>query len=157
MNTDTLVAVGDMSSRKTEKFQNGNWIDVEDIPADGTRMYHHAVLFYAGNFYNFGGVTRFTEQLSSIFCLNGVSWTWSNVGQMISPRYGHAVISIENRFMVVGGVQADGNLAVAVPALKHEVCTLNNGFFSCTAFNSSLTNFYNTPVLYHVDKNYRTC
>ena len=50
-----LVAVGDYSSKKSEKLENGVWSEIEEPPVDGWRMFNYAALFNAGSHYFFGG------------------------------------------------------------------------------------------------------
>ena len=135
-----LVAVGDSSSKKSEKFQNDIWSDIEDPPIGG-QMYDYDVTFYDGNYYYFGGVSS-----SRIICLNGTSWTWSSPGQLNSSRSGHEVISVGNIFMVVGGWSVE----------KNEACILENGKITCNELSTSLSG-YLTPILFLVDENYRNC
>ena len=136
-----LVAVGDYSSKKGEKFENDIWSDIEDPPIDDTRFLDYDVTFYDGNYYYFGGVSS-----SQILRLSGTSWTWSNAGQLSSPRSNHGVISVGNTFMVVGGRSTE----------KNEACTLENGEITCTQLSTSLSGYLD-PILFHVDENYRNC
>ena len=108
-------------------------------------MRWYVVIFYAGNHYYFGGNS--SGWLNSILRLSGSSWTWSNVGQLNSPRHTHGVILVGNTFMVVGGAGTK----------KNEACNLNNEQFTCTELSTSLTNYGYTPILYLVDKNYGNC
>ena len=105
-------------------------------------MRWYVAVFYAGNHYYFGGT-----RLSSILCLNGSSWSWSNAGQLNSSRNGHGVILVGNTFTIVGG---EGTL-------RNEACLLFNGQFNCTELSTSLTNYSWRPMLYLVDENYANC
>ena len=121
-----LVAVGDESSKKSEKFEADNWSDIEEPPLEISYMRWYVAVFYAGNHYYFGGTA-----LSSILCLNGSSLSWSNAGQLNSSRNGHGVILVGNTFTIVGG---EGTL-------RNEACLLSNGQFNCTELSTSLTNY----------------
>ena len=54
-----IDAVGSYSpgNRKSEKFENGNWTDIEESPV---ALSHYAVVFSADSFYYFGGYRRST-------------------------------------------------------------------------------------------------
>ena len=142
-----LVAVGSYfpDNKKSEILEDGNWKDIEEPPVD-VRFFQYAAVFYAGNFYYFGG-NGDTRQLSSIFRLNAASWNWLNVGQMNSPRLGHAVTLVDNKFMLIGGAGVKAN----------EACILDNDEFICEEKSSTLTNYALTPLLYVVNDGYETC
>ena len=142
-----LVAVGSNfpDNKKSEIFEDGNWRDIQEPQVDGA-LNRYAAIFYAGNFYYFGGYGG-TGLLSSILRLNAASWTWSNVGQMSSPRVGHAVTLVENKFMLIGGSGIQPN----------EARTLDNDKFTCEEKPSSLTNYGWRPLLYVVNDSYGNC
>ena len=140
-----LVAVGDQESKKSEKFENDIWSDIEDPPIDNTRLWLYGVTFYDGNYYYFGGFGN-----RQILCLNGTSWTWSNPGQLNSPRINLGVISVGNIFMVVGGQ------TIGQPTKNNEACILENGNITCTELSTSLSG-YRSPILFLVDENIRNC
>ena len=131
-------------TKKSEKFENGNWTDIEEPPVRSISYY--AVVFHAGNFYYFGGRDNTGTHLRSILCLNAASWTWSNVGQLNSGRLAHGVIQVENKFMVLGG---DGTK-------RNEACILSNGYFTCEEKGPSLT-WYNLPLVFLVNGTYGNC
>ena len=141
----SLVAVGDSYHNKGEKFENGNWSDIQEPPVN-ERFMGYAVIFHGGDHFFFGGFDG-SNYLDSIFRLSGSSWTWSNVGQLNSVRRGHGVILANNKFTVVGG---DGNQ-------KNEACLLDNEQFTCTELSSSLNGYRWWPILHLVDENYGTC
>ena len=145
INLAVLVAVGDNYDRKSEKFEADNWSDIQEPPVPGIDMFHFAALFHTGNHYYFGGHSA--GRLASILRLDGNSWTWSNVGQLNSPRWGHGVILVGNTFKILGG---DGTF-------RNEVCLLTNEQLTCTEQTSSLTDYVYTPVLSLVDDNYGNC
>ena len=89
-----LVAVGDDESKKSEKFEDGSWTDIEEIPVSGSSMRWQVAVFYAGNHYYFGGWSNGIGFLNSILRLSGTLWTWSNVGNLNSARLGHGVILV---------------------------------------------------------------
>ena len=90
----SLVAVGDSGRKKSEKFQDGDWSDIQEPPIDGVRMRGYAVIFDGGNHFFFGGWND--SELNSILRLSGSLWTWSNVGQLNSPRVGPSAILLEH-------------------------------------------------------------
>ena len=109
---------------------------------------YYAVTFYDGNFYYFGGFN--SGALDSILCLNADSWTWSNVGKLNSARFGHGVILVDNKFMVIGGESLTQN------TLPNEACVFTDGQLSCTEQSTSLTNYKSTP-LFLVNHSYGDC
>ena len=156
----TLVAVGSLTNKKSEKFEDGKWSEIKEPPVY-QNYWLYDVTFNSGKFYYFGGEDGSLSNqrpLSSILCLNAVKWTWSNVGQMRSPRHNHRVILIDNTYMVIGGVQGDLNNKNRVPLKKNEACLLKKGKFACEEKMSSLNNDqYNGFVLFPVRDNYRNC
>ena len=142
-----LVAVGSYSppSKKSEIFEDENWRDIQEPLVDQRYYAFYAAIFYAGDFYYFGGTDG--NDLSSILRLNAASWTWSNVGQMNSPRWGHAVTLVGNTFIIIGGFGTQPN----------EACTLNNDEFTCEEKSSTLESYFLTPLLYVVNDNYGNC
>ena len=91
-----LVAVAGADSIKSEKLEDDIWSEFEEPPVDGTRMYDYAVIFLGSSHYYFGGYADGYVVVDSILRLQSASWTWSNVGQMNSARYAHAVISVNS-------------------------------------------------------------
>ena len=145
-----MIAVADFNGKESEKLQDGIWSDIEEPPVDGG-MYLYAVVVQGSSHYYFGGYYVSADGsnvgLDSILRLQSGSWTWSNVGQINSARYGHAVILIGQKFMVVGGGQKKYN----------EVCMLYNGRFNCTELSSSLSSYAYSPILFSVPDSYRYC
>ena len=140
----TLVAVGskDPNNKKAETFEDGVWTDIQDAPVT-SYLSDCAVIFYAGNFYYFGGYGN----ESGILRLNAATWTWSSVGQLNSGRYGHGAILVDNTFMVIGGGGTKPN----------EACLFNNGQVTCEEKTSSLYNFYQMPLLFLVSDDFELC
>ena len=140
-----LVAVGGFpASKKAEKFEDRSWTEIQEAPFG---LFDYAAIFYTGNFYYFGSEDTLNSgyaALNSILCLNAITWTWSNVGQLNSARSGHGVILIDNTFMVIGGSGHPRN----------EVCHLNNGRFTCERKTSSLSHYYRTPLLFLVSDDF---
>ena len=128
-------------NKKSEKFENGNWSDLQEAPVH-LSFRSYAAIFYGGNFYYFGGY-----DLTSILRLSAASWTWSIVGQLNASRNGHGVILVDNKFMVIGGSDIRPT----------EACLLRNGRFNCEEKRSSLLKDFNTPILFLVDDNYQDC
>ena len=140
-----LVAVGSQKSKKSEKFEDDIWSDIEEPPVDETRMYAYAVIFHGNSHYYFGGYGD--SPLASILRLQSGFWTWSNVGQINTARSGHEVISVGEKFMVIGGYGYN----------KNEACLLNNGQFYCADLSSSLEKYLDRPILFSVADNYGQC
>ena len=109
-------------------------------------MYQYVVIFHGSGHYYFGDSDG-NSRLHSVLRLQSGSWTWSNVGQINSARWGHAVISNGEKFTVVGG---NGNK-------KNEACSLKDGQFSCTKLSSKLYNYAYVPILFSVADNYGSC
>ena len=148
--SDILVAVGSLnpSTKKAEKYEDGNWSDLQEPPVD-VSLYSYAVIVYEDNFFYFGGwdTGRGRSEVSLILCLNAASWAWTNVGQMNSIRYGHGVIQADDTFMVIGGYDTRPN----------EACSLSNGSFTCEQKSSSLTDYAYMPLLFLVNDSYGNC
>ena len=156
MSSGVLVAVGsyDPPKKKSEKFQEGVWTDIQEVPVVN-RLSNYAVIFDAGNFYYFGGYDG-SGISSSILRLNAASWTWSFVGTLNSPRVNHGVILVENTIMVIGGT--DYTLYYKLNSrLPIEVCLLNNGQLNCEEKTSSLTDNFHTPLLFVVSNSFGLC
>ena len=138
----TLVAVGSYSpyNKKAETFEDGVWTDIQDAPVYSS-LYNYAVIFYAGNFYYFGGWG------SGILRLDAATWTWSSVGQLNYGRYANGAILIDNTVMVIGGVDTKPN----------EACLFNNGQVTCEEKTSSLDNYQYTPLLFLVSDDFELC
>ena len=108
---------------------------------------NYAVVSFDGNFYYFGGMDNYgVGALNGIYRLSPASWTWTTVGTLNAPRYQHAVIKLENEFMVYGG-------SVNQP----EACTLNDGLFTCERLPNSLPDRYLQPQLFPVSDDYVNC
>ena len=108
-------------------------------------MYHSAPIFHADNHYFFSGYND--NGVDSILRLAQNSWTWSTVGQVNLSRWGHGVIMVGDKFMIMGGRGIR----------KNEECLLSNGEFSCTELSSSLNDYVYTPMLFLVDESYGNC
>ena len=132
-------------SKKSEKLEDDIWTDIEEPPVDRTSMSDYAVIFRGSSHYYFGGSSG--GNLNTILRLQSGSWTWSNIGRIKSARDGHAVISIGEKFMVVGGFGRYNN----------EACVLKNGRFSCKVLSSSLYYYAFYPILFSVADTYGSC
>ena len=146
-----MVAVADFNGKESEKLQDGIWSDIEEPPVDGG-MYLYAVVVQGSSHYYFGGYYVSADgsnvALDSILRLQSGCWTWSNVGRINIPRRGHAVILVNETFMVAGGY---GNN-------KNEACQRsNNGQFNCTELSSSLFWYTSYPIVFSVTDNYGNC
>ena len=142
-----LVAVGsyDPYNIKSEKFEDGNWSDIEEPPVSH-RFFNYVVIFDGDSFYYFGGFDR-RGNLGLILRLSAATFTWSNIGKLNSPRNGHGVTLTGSTFMVIGGRNIHPN----------EACTLNNGEFTCEEQSSTLNRYAWTPLLFHVSENFVSC
>ena len=143
----SLVAVGDNVTKKSEKFEDGNWTDIQEPPVVGNYFGGYAVISHGGNHFFFGGRTDSIKELNSILRLSGSSWTWSNVGQLNSARRAHGAIVFGNTVAVAGGIETKNN----------ELCLLENEQFTCTEHSSSLFDYSWYPILLPVDKTYGKC
>ena len=143
-----LVAVGDFTSKKSEKLKDDIWSDIEEPPVNGVRMSGYGVVFDGSSHYYFGGYDDYHgNKLHSILRLQSGSWKWSNVGRINSARGGHAIILVSETFMVVGG---SGNHT-------NEACFLNDGQFNCDKMPSSLYWYNSRPILFSVGETYGSC
>ena len=132
---------------KAEKFENGAWTDVQDIPLE-TSLNYFAAIYDAGYFYYFGGYDHGpVNDINSILRLSEETWTWSNVGQLNRPRRSHAVILVDNTFMVIGGTGS----------FRNEACVLNNGQFTCEEGDTYLNRYDAYPLAFLVGDDYGQC
>ena len=150
-----MVAVGSVepNNLRGEKFEDGNWSDIEPPPVPiSYGMY--AVVFHVGNFYYFGGTTL-SGPVDDILGLNEASWTWSKLGKLNSLRYGHSAILVENTFMVIGGQSRITRSNFRVKS--NEACRLTDNKFSCTEASSKLTKYVFRPLCFLVNDDYGEC
>lgn len=132
-------------SRKSEIFQDDKWTDIQDAPKT---LAGYAVVFSDGYFYYFGGGGDLNG--AGIIRLNAASWTWSDgyIGFMAqTARVNHAVITIGNTFMVLGGHGKKYN----------EACVMNNDEMTCEKKSSFLQYFYESPAVFLVNDTYGNC
>ena len=149
-----LVAVASQENKKSEKLENGIWSEIEEPPVGGSSMSSYAVIFHAGHHYYFGGFDQEGgDSLSSVIALKENTWTWSNIGEMNSARFGHGVIRVGGMFMLVGGRSMSYNDDKT--GYNNEVCLFENNEFSCTNLSSSLNDYSFYPILHLVDENYK--
>ena len=129
-------------------MKDDTWKIIADAPVQGKSYDKYAVVFHDSSHYYFGGYAD-NKNLNSILRLQpvGPSWTWSNVEQINSARLGHAVVSVSEKVMVIGG---GGNN-------KNEACLLKNGQFNCIELSSSLYFYVHYPIVFTVPNNYRVC
>ena len=60
--------------------------------------------------YTFGGIDDMGTPLTDCYTLDGVSFKWSQIGSLLSPRYQHASIQIDRRTIHhIGGIMDSGN------------------------------------------------
>ena len=124
-------------------MEGGTWRLIEPTPV---QISAYAVTFYAGHHYYFGGSSG-SQIIKSIFALEEKTWTWSKLGKMKSRRFGHGVILVEEKFVVIGGFEE----------MKNEACVLKKGEFSCKEFTTSLNDYAFWPILYLLDENQKSC
>ena len=62
----------------------------------------YAAIFHKPTFYYFGGMDDYGNY-DGIAGLDSGSWKWSFLGRLNTARYGHSVILVGIRFMIVGG------------------------------------------------------
>ena len=82
-----------------------NWVTVPDHPVSVT-VSNFAILAHNDIFYLFGGVRSKGDRkeiyMKSIWSLNPVSKTWTNVGEMKLGRVYHSVILLDNFILIAG-------------------------------------------------------
>ena len=74
---------------------------------------------------------------STIGRFDPIKNSWTELGKLWRPRFGHGVIQVDNEFIVVGG---DANL-------PSESCKLNGQSMKCASREPGLTKFVNYPEL----------
>ena len=141
-----LVAVGSTDHKLSEVLEDGTWSWIEKPPIDKKAMSSYAVVFHGGHHYYFGGRGQF-DGLKSVCRLQEKTWNWSKLGQLNSVRKDHSVISVEEKFIVIGGHSSP----------YAEECLLDNGEFRCTELQAWFFNYYISPILFLVDENYKNC
>ena len=134
--------MGSTEHKLSEVLEDETWSWIEKPPIDKKAMSLYAVVFRGGYHYYFGGTN-----VTSVCRLEEKTWNWSKLGQLNSVREGYGVISVEEKFIVVGG-HSSQNI---------EECLLDNGEFSCTEVQTWFINYYIYPILYLVDENYTNC
>ena len=55
INLATLVAVGGLWGLESEKYEDGNWSDIQEPPIDASQMAYYDVIFHDGSHYYIGG------------------------------------------------------------------------------------------------------
>ena len=93
----------------------------------------------------FGGYTSNNYYDNLIARLDGVTFSWSQMGEMIQGRYGHNAIVVQGEILVVGGQSG---------SLKTERCNEIEGQMRCNAQEPELNKYYYYPELFAVPDNF---
>ena len=86
-----------------------NWVTIPDHPVHAS-MINFAILAQNDMFYLFGGYFLISYRRmpsKSIWSLNPVSKTWSNIGEMKFHRTDHSVILLDNFILISGSSERD--------------------------------------------------
>ena len=116
------------ANKKVEELQSGVWREVDDFPFANTYLSLYSMVTFNRELYLFGMfVTLNLVKLYLIFILGGYgnsnyltlavkyggSGKWSEVGELLKPRYSHRSIVIDNTIMHIGGYsKSSGDLLV---------------------------------------------
>ena len=120
------------------------WDQIDDYPYTGAdAMNYFSVIFQNSGFLVFGSNSSNSKN-KIIGRLDADTRVWSNVGSLVTPRYGHRVIFTGLEFMVVGGYGP----------LKTEKCIQRNGMIVCEQQEPELNSYDRYPELMMVSKNY---
>ena len=110
-------------------------------------MRQSAVVYFDHGFYFFGGWdnTSLESTLDIIARLDSQTYVWTKVGELNTPRHKHNVVTVENEFLVIGGVGYD---------MKSERCNYDDDQMICTEQWPELTGYYDYPELFIVNEDY---
>ena len=126
--------MGSLAHVKTELLNFSTWEWEESPPYfNYTEIYSFAAFFYQHDFYVVGGRTK-TKVLSTVTKLNPMTKTWTEVGYLKSPRFGHMISVIRDKLYVIGG------------SGTFEYCDLNN--FGCSVLTDAKFEQKDYPTLY---------
>ena len=91
--------------------------------------------------------------------MDGISWTWHEAGQLKANRKGHSIISVGNKFLVVGGrCQSRCGSGDDRDNLNTEACFINDDrLVVCNSLESKLKLYVYYPILFLVSDDYGNC
>ena len=147
---DFIFAVGSQTSPQhahTElyDFSKSSWVAQRDYPFHSD-VSSAPVVNFESSFLIFGGYDHISKQTDVIAQFKLTDRSWSNLGTLVSAKWAHNAIQVnETQFLVVGGF----------PDAHTEMCTHKNGAITCTTQEPNLSNEYRYyPELYPVEDNY---
>ena len=95
--------MGSLEHAKTEILNFSTWRWKQSLPyLNYTEIYSFAVFFYQYEFYVVGGRTK-NNVLSVVTAFNPMTEKWTQIGNLKSPRYDHAIDVINDKLYVIGG------------------------------------------------------
>ena len=92
----------------------------------------------------FGGYTSNTSTDNLIARLDGVTFSWGQVGELTQGRWGHGAIVVQGEILVVGGASS----------YKTERCNEIEGQMRCSAQEPELSDYFYYPELFAVPDNF---
>merc|ERR1712131_219292 len=130
------------SNNKCEiyKFNESKWQSVASYPF-ATYIIYAPIIYHGTGFYIFGGFTSNTMDDNLIARLDGVTFSWTQVGELVQGRYGHDAIVVQGEILVVGGWSG---------SLKTERCSEIEGQMRCNAQEPELNGYGYYPELFAV-------
>merc|ERR1711892_318746 len=144
-----ILAVGDTLHVKAEYFDMKEWKVTKKYPFSDV-VYWAPLVVYAEQIYVFGGQgqnQRATADLNTIARFSPLSHSWSKVGELLSPRYGHGAIIDMGNAVIVGG---NGRRT-------SEKCKIDNSGIikgACQALQLELDDYQFFPELNLVSEDY---
>ena len=93
----------------------------------------------------FGGYTSNNPYDNLIARLDGVTFSWTQVGELTQGRRGHGAIVVQEEILVVGGYPG---------SLKTERCNEIESQMRCNAQEPELNGYYYYPELFAVPDNF---
>ena len=109
-------------------------------------IWGYASVFINGNFFIIGGDAD-RGQSSTIGRLDSATWSWSRAGQFNTARDYFRAIWVNSKLVVVGGRHPKPT----------EFCELENDEYTCTEQWSRLEYYYDYPLLFAVNDDYKNC
>ena len=108
--------MGSIDHAKTELLDFSTWQWKDSLPnLNYAEIYSFAVTFYRNEFYVVGGRTK-NAILSVVSTFNPRKQEWSQIGNLIFPRFDHKIEVIGEKLYIIGGSKT------------FEYCDLLNGF-----------------------------
>ena len=118
---------------------------------DSIKGYHilrYASVVINGDFFIVGGRYNTGDSMTAIIArLDATTWSWSRAGQLNTARSHHAAIWFKSKLVVVGGRGEKPT----------EFCELIDNQFTCVDQNSTLEDYFATPLLLTVSDDFRNC